>query len=168
MRAPNTSGESPVETVQDAIHRTVFQTYLSDGSHLPPKAIAQGMNLPVNALYDIADEHRERQLRAAETPSLVLAAARHFLVLDVMERLVGRVAFEIPRSVRPGDVLALTAESAQRFGKYLAFMAKADGDGDWTLEEIARAKQKRDLLFATINATIARAEQQLAEQERER
>lgn len=151
-----------METVQDAVHRTVFQTYLADGTHLPPKAIAQGMNLPVNALYDIADEQRERKLRAEEAPSLVLAADRNFLVLDVIERLVGRIAFEVPRSLRAGDVLALSAESAQHFGRFLAHMAKSDADGTWNADEVARAKRKRDLLFACINASIARAEQQLA------
>jgi hypothetical protein len=96
--APKPSRESSVEllTVQEAVTETIHRTFDRQGQHLPPKAIAQNMNLSLSVLYDIADEHRERKLRAEEIPSLVRASS-NFLVLDVVERSLGRVAFVVPR-----------------------------------------------------------------------
>lgn len=160
MRPTKGSGEvSSNLTVQEAISETVHSSYDAAGQHIPPKAIAQGMNVPVARLYEIADDMRQVKCKADELPSLVMSSGPNFLVLDTIERSVGRAAFQIPTSCRPGDVLALSAKSAREFGAFLGDMATFDADGTWTSDEIARAKRRRDFLFVAVNATIARAEQ---------
>lgn len=161
MKPSNHRGENPIETVQDGIRRTVFETYLPDGTHVPPKAIAAGMNIPTSRLYEIADETRAVRLAAEEIESLTRAARMNFAVLDIIERSLGRVAFEVPQSGHAGDVLALSAESAERYGKFLKDVVVFDADNTWTADEVAKAKRQRDLLFASVGAIIARAEQKV-------
>ena len=155
-----------METVQDAVRRTVFESYLADGSHVPAKAIAADMNLSIGTLYDIADETRERKLRAEEIVPLIRAAHGNFAVLDVIERALGRIAFSVPSSGRPGEVLALSAESAQRFGQFLQDIVRFDADGVWTPDEVERAKRRRDQLFAVVSAAIEQAERYVVEKGR--
>jgi hypothetical protein len=158
MSAPNHRGENPIETVQDGIRRTVFETYLPDGTHVPPKAIAAGMNIPVSRLYEMADETRPVRLAAEEVESLTRAARMNFAVLDIMERGVGRIAFEVPLAGAPGALLTLSAESAERFGQFLQDIVRFNADGVWTREELEKARRRRDQLFAVVSATIEQAE----------
>lgn len=151
-------GENPVETVQETIRRTVFESYLPDGTHIPPKAIAADMNLSLAVVYDIADETRERKLRAEEIVPLVRASRGNFDVLDNIERSLGRIAFEVPLAGAPGALLTLSAESAERFGQFLQDIVRFNADGVWTREELERARRRRDQLFAVVSATIEQAE----------
>ena len=82
-------------TIQESVTETVQRSYGPDGSHIPPKAIAQDMNVALSVLYDIADERRPRQLRAAELPALVRASG-NALVLTVVTRAVGGVFVRLP------------------------------------------------------------------------
>lgn len=166
MSASNHRGENPIETVQDGIRRTVFETYLPDGTHVPPKAIAAGMNIPASRLYEIADETRPIRLAAEEIESLVRAARMNFTLLDTIERNLGRVAFEVPLSGQAGEVLTLSAESAERYGRFLKDVVSFDADDSWTADEVTKAKRQRDLLFAVIGAIIARAEQKVEQKGR--
>ena len=140
------------DTVQEAIHQTIY------GSGVTAKAIAADMNLTPGVLYEIGDETRPRRLKAEEIPSLVRASRDNFLVLDVIEASLGRVAFRVPRGHGAGDVLALSAETVKEFGGFLKTIAEADADGKWTAKELREAMRQRDLLFAAVSATIARAE----------
>ena len=159
MSRPNPTSESSAQiTVQEAVTATVHHTHDVEGRHVPPKAIAQGMNVSTAHLYEIADESRPIKAKADELPSLVLSSG-NFLVLDVIERAVGRVAFAVPACHRAGDVLALTAKAAKEFGAFLQEIATDDADGKWTTAEIARLRRQRDYLFAAVSAAMARAEQ---------
>lgn len=154
-------GESPVETVQDAVRATVFETRDALGQHIPAKAIAQGMNVPTSILYDIADETRERKLRAEEIPSLILAT-RNFAVLDAIERAVGRVGVPLPMA-GDGATVARSVEAIREFGEFLQELGAAAADSRVTRDEAARVRIDGEQTIATIYALIQQIESQVRE-----
>jgi hypothetical protein len=154
--APNLTRESSVETVQDAVRLTIHESRTSTGQHLPPKAIAEGMNLSAGILYDIADETRERKLRAEELPSLILTT-RNFLILDVIERAVGRMGVMLPQ----GDLVTL-AESAAvilEFGQFLEKLATGAPNG-YTREEARQVRAEGEQAMSKIASLIKAVEAQ--------
>ena len=161
MKPTKPISESPVETVQDAVHATVFETRDGLGQLMPPKAIAQGMNLPTNVLYDIADETRERKLRAEEIPSLILAT-KNFAVLDAIERSVGRVGVALPMA---GDnvTIARSVEAIREFGEFLQELGAAAADGHVSRDEAHRVRIDGEAAIATIFALIQQIESQVRE-----
>jgi hypothetical protein len=141
----------------ESVHDLVHASYDADGQHIQPKVIADASGVPLRRLYEYADALRPVNLPAEELARVTLAAGPNYIVLDHIERMTGRVAFVLPRIVGAGDVLTLSGRSAQRFGKFLSSIATSDADGTWTETELAKAEQQRDLLFAAVSATLARA-----------
>lgn len=155
----NTRESSGNLTIQEAVHATVYETRDAVGQHVPAKAIAQGMNLPVGTLYEIADEHRERKLRAEEIPSLVLAT-RNFAVLDAIERAVGRVGVTLP-SAGDDATVARSVEAIREFGEFLQELGAAASDGRVTRSEAARVRIEGESTIATIYGLIHQMESQV-------
>ena len=155
---PKPRRENPAGTltIQEAVTETVQRSYGPDGSHIPPKAIAQDMNLAMSVLYDIADERRPRQLRAAELPALVRASGNP-LVLRVVTRAVGGVFVPLPVVERPGEVGHLLAETVREIGDWLKAVVTAEEDAQWTQEEYARMEQEWLEAVAAGQALLARA-----------
>ena len=143
-------------TIQESVTETVQRSYGPDGSHIPPKAIAQDMNVALSVLYDIADERRPRQLRVAELPALVRASG-NALVLRVVTRAVGGVFVRLPAVERPGEVGHLLAETVREIGDWLKAVVTAEEDARWTPEEYARMEQEWLEVVATGQALLARA-----------
>lgn len=156
MKARHESSSEVPETVQQAATLTLDR---ADANGLPRKAVAEAMGVPRSRVYEIGDGDSGRKLKAEEIARLV-RATDDYTVLDVIERAVGRVAFVLPHSHRPGDVLALSAKSAKEFGAFLADIAGDTAQG-WTEDELAQVKCDRDRLIAAVQATIARAEASL-------
>ena len=143
-------------TIQEAVTETVQRSYGPDGSHIPPKAMAQDMNLALSVLYDIADERRPRQLRAAELPALVRASGNP-LVLTVIARAVGGVFVPLPAVERPGELGRLLAATVREFGEWLQEVAASETDARWTREQYARTEQEWNEAVAAGQAVLARA-----------
>lgn len=162
MRSTNHTRENLAQrTVQDAVHATVFQTQDAAGECIPAKAIAQNMNVPVSVLYEIADEYRERKLRAEEIPSLILAT-RNFAVLDTIERAVGRVGVALPVA-GDGITLARSAEAIREFGEFLREIGQAAIDGTVTRDEAAQVRLEGEHTIAMVYALITQTESQVRE-----
>lgn len=146
-------------TIQEAVHTTVYETRDAHGQHVPAKAIAQGMNVPTSVLYEIADEHRERKLRAEEIPSLILAT-RNFTVLDAIERAVGRVGVLLP-SAGDDATVARSVEAIREFGEFLQELGAAAADGRVTRDEAARVRVDGEATIAAIYGLIRQIESQV-------
>lgn len=157
------TSENSAHTVQDAVRDTVYETRDALGQRIPPKAIAQGMNIAASILYDIADEARERKLRAEEIPSLILAT-RNFSVLDVIERAVGRVGVALPSSA-DGITITRSAEAIREFGEFLQQIGQA-ADGGVTRDEATRVRLEGEQVIATIHALMQQTESQVRESTR--
>jgi hypothetical protein len=152
--APNRISENSVETVQDAVRLTIHESRTAGGQHMPPKAIAEGMNVPASILYDIADETRERKLRAEELPSLILTT-RNFLVLDVIERAVGRVGVVLPQT--NAITLAQSSAAIKEFGEFLQVMASSSPNG-FSRDEARRVRVEGEQAIALIVGLIKEVE----------
>lgn len=154
--APNFTRENSVETVQDAVRLTVYESRDGAGERLAPKAIAQGMNVPASILYDIADDTRDRKLRAEEVPSLV-QTTNNFLVLDVLERAVGRVGVKLPQ----GDPVTLAQSSVviKEFGQFLEELGKAAPHG-YTRAEARKVRTEGEQVVALILGLVKEVESQ--------
>lgn len=155
MSAPKHTGESSSQlTVQEAVSLTVHESHDARGQHIPPKAIAEGMNVPVSRLYEIADAARERRLRAEELPSLIRTTG-NFLALDVIERALGRVGVMLPT----GDdrTVAETAKALQEFGQFVEEIGAAAPHG-FTEDEARRIRIEGEQAIACIAAIIRQIE----------
>lgn len=157
--APTRCGESSastVETVQDAVRLTVYESRDAAEQRMAPKAIAQGMNVPASILYDIADDTRERKLRAEEVPSLILTT-KNYLVLDVLERAVGRVGVKLPQ----GDAVTLAQSSVviKEFGQFLEKLAEAAPDG-YSKSEARRVRAEGEQVVSLILGLVKEVESQ--------
>ena len=124
-------------TVQESITETVQRSYGPDGSHIPPKAIAQDMNVALSVLYDIADERRPRQLRAAELPALVRASG-NALVLTVVTRAVGGVFVPLPDATSDEAVYEAMALVVKELGDNSSLLRRCLADGILTADEWAQ------------------------------
>ena len=136
---PKPRREHPVGTltIQEAVTETVQRSYGPDGSHIPPKAIAQDMNLALSVLYDIADERRPRQLRAAELPALVRASGNS-LVLTVVTRAVGGVFVPLPVATSDEAVYEAMSLVVQELGDNSSLLRRCLADGILTADEGAQ------------------------------
>ncbi len=163
-RPPNDRGETLVETmtVQDAITETVLHTRHKGGADIPAKAIAEDMGMALSLLYDIANpEKTRRRLRAEEVPALVKASG-NTLVLDVMERRVGRVAFDLPMGVvGRDDLFAATASACRELGEAVDAVREAFTDGRVSMREADRVRQEFSQAFAALARLEALALQQV-------
>ena len=124
-------------TIQESVTETVQRSYGPDGSHIPPKAIAQDMNLALSVLYDIADERRPRQLRAAELPALV-RASNNPLVLTVVTRAVGGVFVPLPDATSDEAVYEAMALVVKELGDDSSLLRRCLADGRLTADEWAQ------------------------------
>ena len=124
-------------TIQEAVTETVRRSYGPDGSHIPPKAIAQDMNLALSVLYDIADERRPRQLRAAELPALVRTSGNP-LVLRVVTRAVGGVFVPLPDATSDEAVYEAMALVVKELGDDRSLLRRCLADGIMTADEWAQ------------------------------
>ena len=142
---PKPRREHPVGTltIQEAVTETVQRSYAPDGSHIPPKAIAQDMNLALSVLYDIADEHRPRQLRAAELPALVRASGNS-LVLTVVTRAVGGVFVPLPDATSDEAVYEAMALVVKELGDDSSLLRRCLADGILTADKAARFDDEVD------------------------
>ena len=136
---PKPRREDPVGTltIQEAVTETVQRSYGPDGSHIPPKAIAQDMNLALSVLYDIADERRPRQLRAAELPALVRASGNP-LVLTVVTRALGGVFVRLPDATSDEAVYEAMSLVVKEFGDNSSLLRRCLADGILTADEWAQ------------------------------
>lgn len=144
---PKSTGENSAlpGTVQEAIYATVHQT-----DSRPAKAIAQDANMPLSLLYEIADEHRQRRLRAEEIPALV-RATNNFVILDVLEAAVGRVAFRLPAlTAASRDDVVMARDAIREFSEAIdAFVASTD-DGRISTAEARTIHCQADEAIAAI------------------
>ena len=130
-------------TIQEAVTETVQRSYGPDGSHIPPKAIAQDMNVALSVLYDIADEHRPRQLRAAELPALVRASG-NALVLRVVTRAVGGVFVPLPDATSDEAVYQAMSLVVKELGDDSSLLRRCLANGIMTADEAARFNDEVD------------------------
>ena len=130
-------------TIQEAVTETVQRSYGPDGSHIPPKAIAQDMNVALSVLYDIADERRPRQLRVAELPALVRASG-NALVLRVVTRAVGGVFVRLPDATSDEAVYQAMALVVKELGDDSSLLRRCLADGILTADKAARFDDEVD------------------------
>ena len=130
-------------TIQEAVTETVQRSYGPDGSHIPPKAIAQDMNVALSVLYDIADERRPRQLRVAELPALVRASGNP-LVLRVVTRAVGGVFVRLPDATSDEAVYQAMALVVKELGDDSSLLRRCLADGILTADKAARFDDEVD------------------------
>jgi hypothetical protein len=147
-------------TIQEAFTETVYESLDANGRLIPAKEVADRSGIPIERLREMADGARGRKPHA-DVVHVVANATENYVLPDTMERLMGRVAFRLPRVIGAGDVLMLSAESAEAYGAFLSDVAKFDADDKWTEDELAKAEQRRDALFAVVSATLARAAQKV-------
>lgn len=152
-RNPAIAGEI---SVQDAITATVHDT-----PEVHVKALADAMRLPYRVLLEIADPFRQRRLRAEEIAPLVngtflLSGLHNYLLLDVLERSVDRIAFPIPRGASAGE--RTQAKAVTEFGEYLMESAAASADRVITADEAARVRQQATEATAAIWAHVEACE----------
>ena len=142
---PTPRREDPADTltIQESVTETVQRSYGPDGSHIPPKAIAQDMNLALSVLYDIADERRPRQLRAAELPALVCASGNP-LVLRVVARAVGGVFVRLPDATSDEAVYEAMALVVKELGDDSSLLRCCLADGILTADKAARFDDEVD------------------------
>ena len=136
-------------TIQESVTETVQRSYGPDGSHIPPKAIAQDMNLALSVLYDIADERRPRQLRAAELPALVRASGNS-LVLTVVTRALGGVFVRLPDATSDEAVYQAMALVVKELGDASSLLRRCLADGILTPDESARFDDKVDEMVVAL------------------
>lgn len=97
-----TRGEIPLNlTVDEAVAETVHRT---PGFH--PKEVAALIGRTHRYVLDVADELRDAELKVSEIAPLVNGTGNP-LVLDVIERQVGRVAYDVP-IIDPSDADVMT------------------------------------------------------------
>lgn len=157
-------GEVPgnLLTVQDAIYETVHNT-----AGLHAKALAPAMNVSHRDLLDIADPYRKRKLRAEEVPTLInatflVSGVRCYLVLDVLERMVGRVAIPLPTvAADRRDDLEQAMRAIREFGEQQQRYVDVLQDGTVTEAEAATYEREADEAIAAIAAMKARVRSQV-------
>ena len=138
---PKPRREHPAVTL--TIQESVTETVQRSGSHIPPKAIAQDMNLALSVLYDIADERRPRQLRATELPALV-RASNNPLVLRVVTRAVGGVFVRLPDATSDEAVYQAMSLVVKELGNASSLLRRCLADGILTPDEAARFDDEVD------------------------
>ncbi len=133
-------GEIPgtVQTVQDAVYETVHNTRGAE-----PKALAELMGLRHRDILEIADPFRQRRLRAEEIPALIHATSAvsgeaNTVVLDLLERKVGRVAIQLPVvHLDRGDDLKHGMRSLKEYGEQAATFVAVLEDHQVSAQECA-------------------------------
>ena len=146
-------GEIPgnVQTVQDAVYDTIHNTRGAE-----PKAIAELMGLHHRDILEIADPFRQRRLRAEEIPALVhatcaLSGDANTVLLDLLERKVGRVAIPLP-AIHPDrvDEHEHAMRTIKEFGEQQVTFVEVLQDRYVSAEELARNDRESDEVVAAV------------------
>lgn len=155
MRPATRSSETPANmTIREAITATVYESRNAQGERIPPKAIAQDMNVELSRLYDVADDQRPGRLKAEEIPALIRSTG-NYLLLDVIERAVGRVGVSLPTN--EDKTVAEVATALKEFGEFVAVIGAASSHG-FTRLEASRIRIEGEQAIAIIAALIRQAE----------
>jgi hypothetical protein len=154
LRKRANRGEVPanVETLQDAIYETVHNT-----AGVEPKQLAEAARMRYRDLLDIANPYAQRRLRAEEIAPLVngtflVSGVRCYLVLDVLERMVDRVSFQVPRGA--SAECKTQADAVLQFGEYLQEAAEAGADRRYSAEEIASIERAAEDVVRAVMAHV--------------
>ena len=137
--------------MQDAIYETVHNTRGAE-----PKALAELMGLRHRDILEIADPFRQRRLRAEEIPALIHATAAvsgeaNTVLLDLLERKVGRVAIPLPAIHHDrADELEHAMRTIKEFGEQQATFVQVLEDHQVSAEEVARNDRESDEVIAAI------------------
>ena len=159
-------GEIPgtVQTVQDAVYETIHNTRGAE-----PKALAELMGLRHRDILEIADPFRQRRLRAEEIPALIHATRAaggeaNTLVLDLLERKVGRVAIALP-AIQPdrADDLKHAMRSLKEYGEQAATFVEVLEDQQVSAQECAGYTREAYEAITAILQQVAYMEAKYAE-----
>jgi len=121
-----------IATLPDAIYETVHH------NNVPLRRIADAMGIEPSTLTRYAlDGESGAPMPAYRIEALVLAS-KSFLVLDFIEKSLGRIAFQLPPtgSRQTKDIAILTIQALKEFGEFLQEIEKAlNNDGKICAEE---------------------------------
>lgn len=124
------------------------------------KAIAAALHVAVERIYEVADINSPKALRAGWIPAIV-TETKSFAVLDALERVCGRVAFQLPHAVSPDhmDIVRHTAEAMREFGEALAVVSGSIADGTICQRERAHIAQQIGDVHAALASLQALVDQ---------
>lgn len=153
-RKDATRGECPsnVDTVDEAIAETIHRT---PGHH--PKAIADAIGKSHRYVLDIADELRDARLKVNELVPVVRATG-NTLIVDVIERQLGRVAYDLPTvDADDTDVMKRCAAVMKETADVIAELAKAPKGGAWSKRDVCRLEREGEEAVRAILSAVAHA-----------
>jgi len=112
------------------------------------KQLAFALGVALGQVYDAADRYSARPLKAWWLPTICEVTGSYAL-LDVLERRVGRVAFELASADRAGDAMQQAlAREVTAFGEFLSETASDMADGRIDPDELQRILPAIDRILA--------------------
>lgn len=112
------------------------------------KQVAAALGVPDRQVYDVADLHNPKPLKAAWLPTICTVTGS-FTLLDVLERRVGRVAFAVVAADGHDDVMQQAlAREVTAFGEFLSETAADVADNAIDAGELQRILPAIDRILA--------------------